>query len=128
MTRTDLSAEERRTYRRQLQDLRTRLAGEMGQLEDEALHPADGEVRGESMAQEADRPVRAAEEDVARTLLASESGILAEVTAALGRLKDGTFGMCQRCGRPIARARLDTVPYARTCIRCAREGGAAEAP
>jgi RNA polymerase-binding transcription factor DksA len=128
MTRTNLTAHERRAYRQQLQKMRTRLAGGMGQLEDEALHPVSGAARGDELAQEADRPVRAAEEDVARTLFASETHVLAEVTAALGRLMDGTFGVCEQCGRPIAKARLDTIPYARTCIRCAREEASAEAP
>ena len=44
---------------------------------------------------------------------------LAEVDAAIERLRDGRYGTCERCGRPIAPARLEARPVARTCINCA---------
>ena len=40
------------------------------------------------------------------------------VDAALARLDDGTFGMCLRCGKPIAPARLEALPWAAHCIEC----------
>ena len=43
---------------------------------------------------------------------------LAEVDAALGRLAAGTYGVCEVCGRPIAEARLEVRPTARTCVAC----------
>jgi RNA polymerase-binding transcription factor len=44
---------------------------------------------------------------------------LAEVHAALGRVSAGTYGRCEKCGQPIAPARLDARPTARLCIGCA---------
>lgn len=44
---------------------------------------------------------------------------LAAVEAAQRRLEDGTYGSCERCGQPIAKARLEARPTASTCIRCA---------
>lgn len=44
---------------------------------------------------------------------------LAEVGAALQRLEGGTYGLCERCGQPIAEARLEARPAARTCVSCA---------
>ena len=44
---------------------------------------------------------------------------LAEIDAAEQRLADGTYGVCQVCGRPIAAARLEARPDARTCLVCA---------
>ncbi len=44
---------------------------------------------------------------------------LAEVDAALARLDDGTYGVCQGCGEPIDPARLEARPAARECIACA---------
>ena len=46
--------------------------------------------------------------------------LLREVVAALGKIEDGTFGSCERCGEPIAEKRLDAVPFARYCITCQR--------
>jgi RNA polymerase-binding transcription factor DksA len=44
---------------------------------------------------------------------------LAEIDAALARLDAGEYGTCERCGRPIAPARLEARPTARTCVGCA---------
>lgn len=44
---------------------------------------------------------------------------LEEIAAALRRLDEGTYGVCEVCGGPIAEARLEARPAARTCIRCA---------
>ena len=44
---------------------------------------------------------------------------LAEVEAAIERLAAGTYGVCEQCGQPIAPARLEARPAARTCIGCA---------
>ena len=44
---------------------------------------------------------------------------LEEVAAALGRVADGSYGICARCGRPIDPARLEARPVARTCVGCA---------
>lgn len=40
---------------------------------------------------------------------------LEAVDAALGRLADGTFGLCDVCGEQISEARLDADPLTRTC-------------
>ncbi|WP_205471138.1 TraR/DksA C4-type zinc finger protein [Nocardioides sp. SYSU D00038] len=47
---------------------------------------------------------------------------LVEIDAALARVADGTWGTCERCGRPIAPGRLEARPVARTCIDCAAAG------
>jgi DnaK suppressor protein len=46
---------------------------------------------------------------------------LALIEAALARIDDGTFGACIRCGRPVAPARLEALPWAATCIDCQRD-------
>lgn len=52
-------------------------------------------------------------------LLTQSGQRLADIAAALARLDAGTYGLCVRCGEPIASARLEARPYARTCISCA---------
>lgn len=44
---------------------------------------------------------------------------LGEIEDALARLEQGTYGVCARCGEPIAPGRLEARPTARTCVRCA---------
>jgi RNA polymerase-binding transcription factor DksA len=43
---------------------------------------------------------------------------LAEIEDALRRLAAGAYGTCERCGGPIAEARLEARPTARTCVTC----------
>lgn len=43
---------------------------------------------------------------------------LAEIVSARERVLTGTYGVCELCGRPIAAARLDARPIARTCVAC----------
>jgi RNA polymerase-binding protein DksA len=43
---------------------------------------------------------------------------LEQVTAALGRLAEGSYGVCQRCGKPIASGRLEALPQATLCVEC----------
>lgn len=52
------------------------------------------------------------------------------IEGALGRLADGTYGLCQDCGEDIAVERLKAYPTASRCIRCQQRyetehGGAA---
>jgi len=44
---------------------------------------------------------------------------LAAVEAALVRVAEGTYGVCEVCRRPIAPERLEAIPWAATCVSCA---------
>jgi RNA polymerase-binding transcription factor DksA len=48
--------------------------------------------------------------------LAMENGEIAEVEAALARIRAGTYGFCEATGAVIAAARLRAVPWARTNV------------
>ena len=48
---------------------------------------------------------------------------LERVDAALRALDAGTYGTCVSCGKPIAPERLQAIPWAPTCIDCARKSG-----
>jgi RNA polymerase-binding protein DksA len=43
---------------------------------------------------------------------------LAQVTEALARMDEGTYGTCLSCGKPINPERLEIVPYAGLCTSC----------
>jgi DnaK suppressor protein len=44
---------------------------------------------------------------------------MSEVDDALSRVDDGSYGICERCGRPIPPERLEARPFARSCVTCA---------
>ena len=48
---------------------------------------------------------------------------LSRVEAALRSIEEGTYGTCTNCGNPIAPERLEAIPWAPTCIDCARKLG-----
>ncbi|HJV08988.1 MAG TPA: TraR/DksA C4-type zinc finger protein [Acidimicrobiales bacterium] len=89
-------------------DLRARL-GEMGMLSG-----------GESFDQNfADSSQVTAERGEVEALAGNLREALNDVDAALVKLDDGTFGMCEKCGQPIDPARLEAKPAARLCMECA---------
>ena len=44
--------------------------------------------------------------------------LLAASRRALARIDDGTFGVCDSCGQPIGKARLQAFPRATLCVSC----------
>ena len=49
-----------------------------------------------------------------------ERSQLSLVEEALARLEAGSYGICRSCGRVIPPERLEAIPWAPTCIECAR--------
>ena len=52
-------------------------------------------------------------------LLEAAQAHLGDLDEALARLREGRYGTCENCGRPIGAGRLAARPAARTCIACA---------
>ena len=52
-------------------------------------------------------------------LMDSEKKLLIEIYDALKRIEEGTYGVCEKNGEPISKARLKAVPWARYCLDCA---------
>ena len=50
----------------------------------------------------------------------SIAATLADVERAIAKLADGSYGLCDRCGEAISPERLEAIPWAPLCIRCAR--------
>jgi len=47
-----------------------------------------------------------------------EKSHLAKLDLALRKLEEGTFGICESCGEPIRRKRLEPRPETRPCNQC----------
>jgi RNA polymerase-binding protein DksA len=54
-------------------------------------------------------------------LSASQRSYLREIDDALQRIEDGTYGICEKTGLPIAKARLQAMPTARLCVEAQEE-------
>jgi DnaK suppressor protein len=69
----------------------------------------------------ADMGTDSAESDVSLGRRASASSEIQDIDDALDRIRDGTFGLCESCEKPILKARLEAIPYARLCLTCKQE-------
>ncbi|MGW6022715.1 TraR/DksA family transcriptional regulator [Streptomyces sp. NPDC055099] len=49
--------------------------------------------------------------------------VLKEIEAALARVRDGSYGTCPTCAKPIPDERLEILPYTRFCVPCQRRSG-----
>lgn len=109
----ELLLEERDTYVTQAQALKA----EADQLAAE-MEPGDvqfDEESGEGGTANVDR-----ERDLA--LSAQALVAVEEIDFALGKIKANTYGLCESCGQPIMKARLQAIPHARLCVAC-KSGG-----
>ncbi len=52
---------------------------------------------------------------------------LERMDAALRRLEDGEYGLCETCGTEIDEQRLKAMPFATSCVKC-KKGGEAKKP
>jgi RNA polymerase-binding protein DksA len=52
---------------------------------------------------------------------ASEKRRLHEIDSALDRVRNGSYGMCSACRKPIAAKRLNAMPWAELCVKCKEE-------
>jgi RNA polymerase-binding transcription factor DksA len=96
------------------------LANQAGEVRSElATEAANGDAGGDDPYRLADVHRRATEEVVTTQLLGLETGVELEARAAIERIDGGTYGICERCGQRIPKGRLEVIPYARTCVKCA---------
>jgi len=82
----------------------------------------DGELSNAAGDQHlADHATEMVDREVDESLEENAEAIVQEIDAALGRIDDGTYGTCLRCGNPIPEERLVAVPYAVLCVTCKRD-------
>ncbi len=103
-------------HRNRLLLLRARLLGDMNQMEDTALKDSNAVRMPSDMA---DVGTDAFEQELTLDLIGNETEVLEQIEAALERIERGSYGRCEACGRGIAKARLDAIPYTAFCVKCA---------
>ncbi|MGH8981340.1 MAG: TraR/DksA family transcriptional regulator [Acidimicrobiales bacterium] len=103
-------------------DYRALLAAERADLRAQLAELGFGEEGGLKYDSNfADTSQVTAERGEAEVLAGKLRDALTQVEAAIDRLEHGTYGACERCGEPIAPARLEAKPAARRCIACVNQ-------
>ena len=87
------------------------LTARADEIEDDLREPGDDDWDEQAVESAGDEVL----EEVAD--LAREE--IAQIKLALSRIEAGTYGDCARCGAPIAVARLEAIPHATKCVKCA---------
>lgn len=115
-------------FRQRLVSLRSRVRGDVQQLANGALERQDG-ADSKSPTHLAELGTETYEQDFALRRMENEQEVLEEISAALERIDNGTYGLCLQClenGKPqskamIPKARLRALPFARNCVECERK-------
>jgi DnaK suppressor protein len=98
------------TLREQLDEERARLLAQLASLE-------AGSTSAPAFDDNfADSAQVAAEQGENKSLAGQLREQLDEVEHALAKVEDGTYGTCEKCGKPIAGPRLEAMPATRFCI------------
>lgn len=82
---------------------------------DKDLHHEDEAIEKDF----AEQATQLENEEVLNSLNDEAKATVMKIDKALLRINDGRFGLCGECGTEINKQRLDVVPYAEFCIKCA---------
>ena len=99
-------------YYKHLIELRDQLVRQMNGLAKESAQ----EIAGYSLHM-ADSGTDNFDRDFALSLLSSDQDAIYEIEEALKRIERKTFGICELTGKPIPKARLEAIPWARFTVQ-----------
>ena len=122
--KTTLSKSELKYFRELLIEKLKEIIGDVDHIESEALKRSRLDATGDLSSM----PIHMAdigsdnyEQEFALGLMNSERKIVLEIFAALKRIEEGTYGICEGTGESIPKARLEGIPWARYCIEYAEK-------
>ena len=103
-----------------LEELRIRYEREFKEIDDQTFNASQSEMSGETSYDEesADSGSFTFEREKDMSIGNNIRDLLDRVNHALGSIKRGTYGLCENCGKPIAKARLLALPYSALCVSC----------
>ncbi len=108
-----------RKQKEKLLQLRDTMVDSMaGVAQDTLRSRAEGSEASAFGMHQADAGSDAYDRDFALSLLSQEQDALYEIDEALKRIELGTYGKCEMSGKPIPRARLEAIPFARFTVEC----------
>ena len=90
-------------------------------MEDEALRNSGGSNLSNLPLHMADMGTDNYEQEFTLGLVEKDRVLLREIHAALGKIQDGTFGLCEGTGKPISKVRLEAQPWTRYSIDYAKK-------
>jgi DnaK suppressor protein len=97
--------------RARLEKRRDEITRMLGRIEGDLRKPGDRDWQ--------ERATEAENDEVLERLGENALQELERIREALGRLEQGSYGVCASCGDPIAPRRLEVLPFTTVCVACA---------
>ncbi len=117
----DAIPEKFKRYYKLLIELRNHVTGQVDQHSEETLKRSAKEDSGDLSSYGTDGGTDSFDRDFALSLVANEQEALAEIEAAIQRIKAGTYGVCEQTAKPIPKERLTAVPFTRYTAEAMKE-------
>lgn len=118
-----LTEKELAALKEELEQQRLTLEREFSDLEQGSFNISQSELSGEVSFDEeyADAGTFTFERERDLSLGNNMRDLMEKVDLALRKMRGGTYGACERCGRPIDKARLKALPYSVLCFTCKQQ-------
>lgn len=111
--KSPLGKKEMEPYRQLLLELKQKLMKEVLVNQEASNESNNGDV-----LDLADQASDSYDKDLANSLSETERARLQAVEKALHRVSEGTYGLCEDCGKPIPLPRLKVLPFVKLCVAC----------
>ncbi len=116
-----MNGQELKKFKKILLEMRAQLTGNVSKMEDQALRASRQSATGDL----SNMPIHMAdigsdnfEREFTLDLIQNEEEAVRQIDEALERIEEGTYGVCDACGKRIPKDRLKAIPYARLCVQC----------
>ena len=117
-----MNTEDLKLYKERLLAMRARLRGDVDQMGNAVFEKSPAQATGDLSFMPihmADIGTDNFEREFTLTLMESKDQTLEQIEEALERTEDGVYGLCAKCNIKISKARLNAIPYAILCVKCA---------
>jgi len=117
--KTPLTKRETDELRERLLAERTDLRAQFQELEESSFSSNQTDLTGEMGFDEeyADAGTATFEREKDLSLVNNLRDLMDRIDKALAKMDDGSYGLCDRCGKPIEKLRLKALPYANLCLK-----------
>ena len=122
MAAAKLTTQEIGELRSRLESEREELNAQLTTIEDQAFAATQSDISGDVGVDDesADAGTATFEREKELSIEQNVRDLIQKIDRALKRIDDGTYGICERCGKPIEKARIKALPYVDLCIKDAQ--------
>ena len=122
MAAAKLTTQEIDELRTRLVSEREELAAQLTTIEDQAFAATQSDMSGDVGVDDesADAGTATFEREKELSIEQNVRDLIQKIDRALKRIEDGTYGICEVCGKPIEKARIKALPYVDLCIKDAQ--------